>query len=70
MGLCAFFFSSHGRIPAQHKETWTHAVDIVLRKLCEAQDEGEDVNRALLKNGVFSPHALCRKAGRGGRAGI
>ena len=56
-------------IPAQHRETWAHAVDTVLKKLSEAQDEGEDLDPAL-KWWFFLPQALCRKAGRGGRAGI
>ena len=62
-------FPAMEEIPAQHRETWAHAVDTVLRKLSEAQDEGEDLDRAL-KWWFFLPQALCRKAGRGGRAGI
>ena len=62
-------FPAIEEIPAQHRETWAHAIDTVLRKLSEAQEEGEDLNRAL-KWWFFLPQALCRKAGRGGRAGI
>jgi len=62
-------FSAMEEIPSQHKEIWASAVDRVLRKISEAQDEGDDLNRAL-KWWLFLPQALCRQAGRGGRAGM
>ena len=34
-------FPAMEEIPAQHRETWAHNVDPVLRKLSEAQDERE-----------------------------
>ena len=62
-------FSAMEEIPSQHKEIWASAVDIVLRRISEAQEEGEELNRAL-KWWLFLPQALCRQAGRGGRAGM
>ncbi|MCP4269864.1 MAG: hypothetical protein GY777_30545 [Candidatus Brocadiaceae bacterium] len=62
-------FSAIEEIPAQHKETWASAIDTVLRRISEAQDEGEELNRGL-KWWLFLPQALCRQAGRGGRAGM
>ena len=29
-------------IPSHHKEIWASAVDIVLRRISEAQEEGEE----------------------------
>ena len=62
-------FSAMEEIPAQHKEIWASAVDTVLRRISDTQEEGEELNRAL-KWWLFLPQALCRQAGRGGRAGV
>jgi hypothetical protein len=62
-------FAAMEEIPSQHKEIWASAMDTVLRRISEAQVEGDELNRAL-KWWLFLPQALCRQAGRGGRAGM
>ena len=62
-------FPAIEEIPAQHREAWALAMEKVHRKIWEAQEEGEDLDRAL-KWWFFLPQALCRKAQRGGRAGV
>ena len=62
-------FQAIAEVPAQHREAWALAMDKVLRKIWETEDEGEELDRAL-KWWFFLPQALCRKAQRGGRAGV
>ena len=62
-------FPAIEEIPAQHREAWFLAMEKVHRKIWEAQDVGEDLDRAL-KWWFFLPQALCRRAQRGGRAGV
>ena len=62
-------FSAIEEVPAQHREAWAMAMDKVHRKVWEAEEHGEDLDRAL-KWWFFLPQALCRKAQRGGRAGV
>ena len=62
-------FTAFEEIPAIHREAWGVAMDKVHRKLWEAEEHGSDLDRAL-KWWLFLPQALCRKAIRGGRAGV
>ena len=62
-------FPAIEEIPAQHREVWALAMNKVHRKIWEAQEEGDDLDRAL-KWWFFLPQALARKAQRGGRAGV
>ena len=40
-------FSAIEEIPAQHREAWAMAMDKVHRKIWEAEEYGEDLERAL-----------------------
>ena len=62
-------FQAIEEVPAQHREVWALAMDRVHRRVWEAQEDCEELDRAL-KWWFFLPQALCRRAQRGGRAGI
>ena len=62
-------FSAIEEIPAQHREIWANAVRRILEKIDEARAGSLEMDRAL-KWWLFLPQALCRQAGRGGRAGV
>ena len=62
-------FQAIEEIPAQHVGAWALAMDKVHRKIWEADDNVEKLDRAL-KWWFFMPQALCRRAQRGGRAGV
>ena len=62
-------FPAIEEIPVQHREAWALAMDKVHRRIWEAEEEGEELDRAL-KWWFFIPQALCRRAQRGGRAGV
>ena len=62
-------FQAISEVPAQHREAWAMAMDKVLRKIWDNQEESEELDRAI-KWWFFLPQALCRRAQRGGRAGV
>ena len=62
-------FKGIEEIPMQHQEAWATAVAAVLQRIQEVEEDGPALDRAL-KWWLFLPQALCRQAGRGGRAGM
>ena len=62
-------FQAMEEIPDQHRGAWALAMEKVHRRVWEAEESGEKLDRAL-KWWFFLPQALCRKAQRGGRAGV
>ena len=62
-------FQAMDEVPKQFREVFAKAVETILGRVFQNQDEGEELNRAL-KWWFFIPQALLRKARRGGRAGM
>ena len=62
-------FQAMDEVPKQHREVFARAMEKILTRLSENQEDGEELDRAL-KWWFFIPQALLRKAVRGGRAGM
>ena len=65
--LCPF--QAIEEVPNQYRELFASAMHKIITRVWENQEEGEELDRAL-KWWFLIPHALLRKAGRGGKAGM
>lgn len=62
-------FQAMDEVPKQYREVFAKAMETILGRVYENQEEGEELNRAL-KWWFFIPQALLRRPRRGGRAGM
>ena len=62
-------FQAMDEVPKQYREVFAKAMETILGRVYENQEEGEELSRAL-KWWFFIPQALLRKPKRGGRAGM
>ena len=62
-------FQAMDEVPKQHREVFARAMEKILTRVWENQEDGEELDRAL-KWWFFIPQSLLRKAVRGGRAGM